>query len=288
VKPPPFEYVQAESIAGAIDALSDAGSEAAVLAGGQSLLALMNLRRARPRVLVDINRVAAIDHCSPPADGAEMVIGATCRQCMLERFAPADTRWAALSESVSHIGNYVTRVRGTVGGSIAYGDPAAELPVVAVLFGGEVVAESAGGQRRIPIESFFRGRFETALAPGELLTEMRLHAPPPGAVTGFAEVSERIAIASAAVGIAVANGVCTWARIALGSVDATPVRAFEAERILIGSDLGTGAAEEAARAAAAGCSPASDPRGSARFRSALVETLAKRKLAELTDRLRAA
>jgi CO/xanthine dehydrogenase FAD-binding subunit len=285
VKPPPFDYVRAESVEVAVQTLAAAGGEAAVLAGGQSLVPLMNLRLMRPDVLVDINPVAALRRCSLPRDEEGMVVGATCRQHTLEQWTPRDPRWAAVPEAAREVGNYCTRMRGTVGGSIAHADPAAELPVAFLLLDGEFVTASPRGGRVVPSAEFFQGPFQTALCPDELVTEMHVPAPPASAVTGFAEVSERVALAAAGVGIAAVDGVCTWARVALGGVDATPIRALESERVLVGSGLRADVLTEAARAAGASCSPPSDSRGSAQFRRALVRTLVRRELDRLVAKL---
>lgn len=285
MKAAPFDYVRAESVEHAATLLRDGEGDARILAGGQSLLALMAFRQARPRMLIDVNEVPGLDHHSLKEDGSDVTIGATCRQEVLERWLPRDRKWAAVPSAVRLAGNYVTRLRGTVGGSIAHADPAAELPLVFLLLDGELTARSASGERTISGTDFFVGPHETALAHDEVLTAIRLMAPPDGAVTAFHELTERVAVASAAVGLAVGESGCSWCRIALGGVGPTPIRAEEAERILLESGAEPPALEKAAAAAAAACTPVSDSHGPASFRRAVVEALVRRGLNEATSGL---
>jgi carbon-monoxide dehydrogenase medium subunit/6-hydroxypseudooxynicotine dehydrogenase subunit alpha len=278
VKPPPFAYARAESRDEAVAFLAEWGDDAKVLAGGQSLMPLMNFRLARPAYLVDINGVDELADFRA-ADGDGLVIGALCRHAFLEGRDELEGPWRALAEAMPLIGHYPIRVRGTAGGSIAHADPAAELPVVCAALGAELVAASTAGARTIPAAEFFAGPFTTALRPDELLVEVRVPGPPTGAVTAFEEFSERagdFALACVCAGAALSDGRCTWARIALGGVGPAPVRATEAEEMLVGSDLGDDALTEAAHAAAAGCNPGGDFHASAMFRKELVVALLRR------------
>jgi carbon-monoxide dehydrogenase medium subunit len=232
VKPPPFEYVGAGSVEKAVAAL--AGGEAKVLAGGQSLVPLLNMRIARPAVLVDVNHVPGLDGIE--VDGA-IRLGALVRQA--DALASSVLRAAAplLAAALRHVGHPATRSRGTIGGSLAHADPAAELPAVLTALDGEVVAVGSGGERTIPAGELFTGPFSTALADDELITAVVL--PRQGKRPfGFAELSRRhgdFALAGAAV-------LLDPARVVLFGVGGVPERALEAESAL---DGGAGAAEVA-------------------------------------------
>jgi|SRR4051794_8996387 CO/xanthine dehydrogenase FAD-binding subunit len=275
MKLPPVAHARAESVEEAVSLLSDARGGARVLAGGQSLVPLMAFRQVRPDLLVDVNEIAPLGRHSLDDPSAGLVIGANCRQVLLEHWSPP-TAWRAFPQAVRQIGNYVTRLRGTAVGSITHADPAGELPLLFVLFGGELSVRSAHGERTISSSDFYFGPHETALSPVELVTEVRFHAPPRGAVSGFAELNERTAVASVGIALGFSDGVCDWCRIALGGVAPTPIRAPDAEAILCGSRVEPGAVQEAARTAAAASAPRSDTHGSARFRRALVQALVER------------
>jgi len=183
MKPAPFEYVRPESLEEAVEVLAEGGDEAKVLAGGQSLVPALNMRVLRPSLLVDVNRVAGLDEVT--SDGA-MTIGATVRQ--------ADARLQAhplLAEVLPHVGHFVTRNRGTVAGSIAHADAAAELPLALVAAGGSVVAWSRDGRRSIPADQFFLGPYTTALAPHELVVQTVWPAQRNGESFAFEELAQR-------------------------------------------------------------------------------------------------
>jgi carbon-monoxide dehydrogenase medium subunit/6-hydroxypseudooxynicotine dehydrogenase subunit alpha len=289
VKPPPFEYARAGSLEEAVDLLAEWGDEAKVLAGGQSLMPLLNFRLARPSYLVDVNPLD--DLASFSRDDGALSIGALCRQATVEeRREELTGPWGALGDAVPLIGHYPIRTRGTVGGSVAHADPAAELPVVCAAFEAELAASSRAGTRSIAASAFFEGPLMTTLRPDEVLVSVRLPAPPAGAVTGFEEFSERagdFALASVCAGVGRENGRCSWARIALGGVGPVPLRAPDAERALLGSDLDDEAIAEAARLAAAGCEPSGDFHASSVFRRELVAELTSRLLQRLQARLAA-
>lgn len=282
MKPPRFGYTRAGSPEEAVALLSGAGEDAKLLAGGQSLVPLLNFRLARPSVLIDVNPLAELDFLRVGENGAGLVVGALCRQSALERSTELTGPWQAVTEAVPMIGHYPTRARGTVGGSIAHADPSAELPVLCLAFDAEIDALGPQGRRTIAASDFFRGPFSTALTPDEMLVEVRFPGPPAGARTVFEEFSERagdFALASVCVGILVEDGLCTWARVALGGVAPTPLRATAAEQALAGSDLGDGAVAEAAGLAAGACDPRSDFHGTGEFRKELVQELTFRALA---------
>jgi CO/xanthine dehydrogenase FAD-binding subunit len=279
VKAPPFRYVRAGSVEEAVSLLEAEGEDAKVLAGGQSLVPALAFRLVRPATLVDVGRVTELDHLR--RDGGSLRIGALRRHAALEREAGLRGAWTALREAAALVGHLPIRVRGTLGGSVAHADPAAELPVAALALDAEVVLRSSSGERALAAADFFLAPYATALAPAEVLTELVLPAPPPDAVGAFEELSIRAgdyALASACVVVAAEEARVTYARIALGSVGPTPLRARAAERALVEQQLGAAAVEDAARAAAEECDPGSDGHADAAYRRRLVAVLVRRAL----------
>jgi CO/xanthine dehydrogenase FAD-binding subunit len=284
MKPAPVDFRCAESAEEAVELLHQLGDEAKVLAGGQSLLPVMNLRMAAPACLVDINRLQEYDGIRQTEAG--VAIGALTRHLAVERAEGLGERWNAFREAAPHVGHYPIRVRGTFGGSISHAEPTAEFPLIALTLGATMIALSKDGEREIAADSFFRGPMTSDLAPEELLTEVRLPAPPAGAVTAFEEFSERsgdFAVASACVGVSLAaGGECEWARVGLGAVGPTPVRSARAEEVLCGSVLTEEVIEEAARAAQEECEPSDSLHASSWFRRELVGVLVARSLRRAT------
>ncbi len=267
MKPPPFEYLRAGSVEEALEALD---GETKVLAGGQSLLPLLNYRLARPARLVDVDRLeelAGID----VEDGVR--VGALTRHAAVERDEQLAGPWQALRVAAAHVGHYPIRTRGTFGGSIAHADPAAELCLAALTFDADVVVRSRTGTRRIAAADFFAGPFATALADDELVTEIVF---PAGATASvFEELAPRtgdFALASVCV-VQTARGVA----IGLGSVGPTPLRARSAEEARASGEP----VSSVARAAAQDCDPTSDSHATAEYRRALVATLVERALLRL-------
>jgi carbon-monoxide dehydrogenase medium subunit/6-hydroxypseudooxynicotine dehydrogenase subunit alpha len=284
VKPPPFAYARAESPEEAVSLLAEAGDDAKVIAGGQSLVPLLNFRLARPSVLVDVNALADLDYLQVGGNGAGLVVGALCRHVTLERSLELTGPWQAVAEAMPMIGHYPIRARGTVGGSIAHADPSAELPLLCLAFDAEVDVLGPQGRRTIAASDLLVGPFSTTLASDELLVEIRFPTQPRGARTVFEEFSERagdFALASVCAGAVVEDGRCTWARVALGGVGPTPLRATAAEQALVGSALDEGAVAEAAKLAAAACDPRGDFHGSTEFRKELVAELTARAFARI-------
>jgi carbon-monoxide dehydrogenase medium subunit len=248
VKPPPFRYLRATSIEECLDAIAEHGDEAKVLAGGQSLVPLMNLRLARPQWVVDVSRIPDLDYIR--IEGDTLRIGAMTRHRELEVSDAVAGACPLLSQAAAMIGYPAIRNRGTLGGSLAHADPAAELPCVACATDAEIVAASRAGRRVIPAREFFEGYFETALDPAELLIEARFPVARTGQAWQFREFTRKsgdFAVAAAAVGLASADGLVTEARIAIGGVADRPLRATKAEERLAGqppSDGGIAAAAE--------------------------------------------
>lgn len=253
MKPVPFEYRRAESVEEAVALLAEGGTDAKVLAGGQSFVPLLNMRMARPALLVDVNRVAGLDGIA--AENGHVRVGATCRQRTLERSALARERCPLLGACLPFVGHVATRNRGTVGGSIAHADAAAELPLALVALGGSAVAQSRAGRRTIPAEELFVSYFTTALAPDELLVETLWPAAAPGTGYAFEEVALRhgdYALSMAACALRVEGGVVAEARLALGAVASRPTLV---DVPLTGRAVDADAAREAADAARAAVAP---------------------------------
>jgi CO/xanthine dehydrogenase FAD-binding subunit len=282
VKAPPFAYTRASSLEEALERLGEAGPEAKLVAGGQSLIPLLAYRLVRPSHLVDIDSVPYLAAVERRPDATE--IGALMRHATLER-EQLEGGERLLARAASHIGHFPIRVRGTIGGSLVHADPAAELPVAAVALDAEIETRSAAhGTRRIAAASFFLGPFTTAVAPDEVVTAVRLPATARAASAGFAEFAIRpgdFAIASAAVVASLVDGRVTRARIVLGGVGAIPVAAERAESALEGTALTPQTVREAAALAAADCDTVDDPVASAAYRRRLVERLVADALGQL-------
>jgi CO/xanthine dehydrogenase FAD-binding subunit len=288
MKPAPFEYLAPATVAETVAALAQHGDDAKVLAGGQSLVPMLNLRLARPAVLVDINGVAELDALRE-ADG-RVHIGALKRQAAMERWAV--THLPLLSEALRAVGHAAIRNRGTVAGSVAHADPASELPALLLCLDGAAVALGASGERVIPAGELFRAPLTTSLRPEELVTEVRFSLPRPDAGWGFAEVARRhgdFALVGAAALLWLDGAGCVdGARLALFGVGGTPVRGAAAEALLTGQAPTAERIREAARAAAAALRPDGDLHASAGYRSEVAAVLAERTLTAALGRCRRA
>jgi len=286
MKPPRFDYVLPRGVEEALSVLAQHGEEAKVLAGGQSLVPLLNFRLVRPAYLVDLNDVDGLGGVRV-ADG-RLCIGAMTRQRAVETSALVRERCPLLAEAMPQIGHTQIRNRGTIGGSLAHGDPAAELPAVVAALGGELVLQSARGLRVLTPEQFFVGYLTTAAAPDELLVEVRLPVTPPRTGSAFLEVSRRhgdFALVGVAVTLTVDEaGVCIAGAIALTGVGPTPVVAREAARALVGVRPVPAAFEEAGRRVAAGVTPDGDLHASSEYRQHLAGVLTRRALARAAER----
>jgi CO/xanthine dehydrogenase FAD-binding subunit len=278
MKPAPVEFERATSIDEALELLAT-HEDAKVLAGGQSLLPLMNLRFAVPTVLVDVNEIP--DLAAVRADQDGLVIQALTRHVALQNAGLAGA-WGAFADAMPMVGHHPIRVRGTFGGSVVHADPTAELPLIAVTLGAELVLRSMAGERRAQAQHFFVGPLLTDVQPDELLVEARFENPPAGTVSVFEEFHERagdFALASACVALTRdENGTCTWARVGLGAVAAVPFRATQVEDMLVGSRLTDSLIADAAAAAAASGNPSDTVAASTEFRRELVAELVTRAL----------
>jgi carbon-monoxide dehydrogenase medium subunit len=269
LKPCTFEYVRAKNVSDALLALGDADGEGKILAGGQSLIPLMNLRLARPAVLVDVNGAEELEG----AAGADRSVqfGALTRHADLVRRG----EHPLMSSAARHIGHAAIRTRGTIGGSIAHADPAAEIPSVVVACDATVRVAGPSGTRDIAGADVFVGMFETTLGPSEIITAVDVPIP---VRWGFAEHARRhgdfaqalVAVADLGVGF----------RIVIGGAAATPIRAEESEHIMASGPVTPARIEQAARASTEGLSPTSDVHTPGDYRLALVQHLVRQTLTE--------
>ena len=239
MKPAPFAYAKARSLEHAIELLGEAqAGDARVLAGGQSLIATLNMRLSHPALLVDINGIGGLDRIM--LKDAALEIGALVRHAQAERSGEIARHAPLIAQAMPHIGHPAIRNRGTFGGSIAFADPAAELPACLVALGGEVEIAGRSGRRSVPADDFFQGLFETALGADEVLTAIRVPAAVAGLRFGFAEFARRhgdYAMAGLAARARPNGSGFTDVRLAFFGVGATPLRARNAEGALARGDL---------------------------------------------------
>jgi carbon-monoxide dehydrogenase medium subunit len=281
VKPAVFEYHRAYSPPEIVEMLTELGEDAKILAGGQSLVPMMNFRLAHPTALVDINGVPGLDQVT--REGNVLRVGALTRHRALETDTSAGVQdgFALLPRAARWIGHYPIRSRGTVGGSIAHADPTAEWCLLARLFDAEIVVLGAAGTRSIPSAEWFGGFLTTAAEPTEVVVETRFARPRRhGALQEYARRRGDFAIVAAAVAFDIVEGRCTDVSIVLGGVDSVPLRVPEAEALVEGALPGAPTWGKAARAAAAAVSPSGDLHGDPEYRRQLVRTLTARALAE--------
>lgn len=279
MKPPPFGYHRPATLTEAL-ALLGAHPGAKPLAGGQSLIPAMNFRLAAPAALVDLNQLSELSGISESPDGG-LVIGAMTRHSAVERNPAVRARAPLLALAMPFIAHSPIRSRGTVGGSLAHADPAAELPAVMVALDARLVVESARGRRVIPAPEFFTGLFATALEPGELITSIEIPPPTPGGGAAFLELARRhgdYALVGVAVVVILEAGRVGEARIVLFSVGEGPVRAKAAERVLAGSAGDEAAIGAAAEAVQQDIDPPADIHASAAYRRQLATVLTRRAL----------
>jgi CO/xanthine dehydrogenase FAD-binding subunit len=278
VKPAAFDYIRVDSLDEALAGLADPDLDAKVLAGGQSLIPMMNMRLATPKTLLDVNGLAELRAIQPHArDGHKTLqIGALVRQRELERASEADARARLIHSALTHIGHPQTRNQGTVGGSIAHADPSAELPLVFLTLGGTATARSAQGERQIPAEEFFLSVFTTALAAEELLTSVELALPAEQEGVAFAEFRRRhgdFALIAAACVMAVdGNRNVERVRLGLGGVGETPQLLATAQE-LVGQPCTPQRAHDLAAALAAQLDLVDDLAASSAYRRQLVTVL---------------
>jgi carbon-monoxide dehydrogenase medium subunit len=252
VKPAWFDYYAPRSMDEALHLLGDAGRDARVLAGGQSLMPMLNCRIVSPAVLVDINRIEDLDRLHVGADS--LTVGALVRHADLLRNADVRAGWPLLAEATTYVAHPAIRNRGTVCGSVSHNDPAAEQPSVLVTLDGIVEIAGGAGRRELPAEEFLTGMMSNALEPGEMVVALRYPRPSAGTGAAFVEFARRLgdfALAGAAAMLTVKNGVCEKARLTIVGMGDGPFRAREAEAVLSGRSLNPKESKDAFAEAAA-------------------------------------
>ena len=282
MKPAAFEYVVADSVEMAVASL---GPDAKIIAGGQSLVPMLNFRLLRPSVLVDINRIPGLAHVRE--DGNVVRVGALTRHHQLETSPVIAAHFPVLREAMAHVAHLAIRNRGTIGGSLSHADPAAELPMMAMLLDAELRIVSSAATRTVAARDFFRDALSVDLAEDEIVTEIVLPKLPPNTGWGFEEVARRsgdFALAAVAMTLALSDGRIAQARIAMTGVAPTARRVAEAERLLIGQRLDDGVGSDVIEAVRAAAEPPTDLHASSDYRRHLVGVLAARALAAAWSR----
>ncbi len=281
MKPASFAYVAPPTLDAALTAVQQHGFDAKLLAGGQSLVPVMNFRLAQPGVLVDLNRLSELDFIQQTADG-RLRFGSMTRQRTLERHPLVAAHAPLLYETMPHVAHTQIRNRGTFGGSLAHADPAAELPVVLVALYGRVRLQKVSGERWVNGADFFTGLFETACTDEEILTEIELPPLPPHTGTAFLEVARRhgdYALGGVAVVVTVdQSGACTAARLVYLNAGDVPMVAAQAGAMLVGQKMNDGLVTAVAEAAQKEIAPNGDIHASAAYKRHLARVLTVRAL----------
>jgi carbon-monoxide dehydrogenase medium subunit len=284
--PAPFDYHAPTTLSEAIALLQRHGDQAKVLSGGQSLLPLLKLRVGVAGHLVDIGRIPGLDHIKE--EGGFLKIGGRTRESELERADIIRTKYPILHDTARVIADPLVRNRATIGGNLAHADPANDHPATMLALGAEVTATGAKGQRTIPIGQFFTGLFSTALAPDEILTEIRVPIPPPRSGGAYLKLERKVgdfATAAAAAQITLGpGGEVERAGIGLTAAGPTPIKATDAERFLLKKTPDAAAVSEAARLAAAATAPSADRRGSVQYKREMARVLTARALTRAIER----
>ncbi|WP_181776359.1 FAD binding domain-containing protein [Amycolatopsis pittospori] len=281
MKAAPFSYFRASSLDEAIEALATPDSR--VLAGGQSLVPLLNLRQARPSLVVDINRVDDLSFLRK--ENGRLEIGALTRHRVVETSEVVRSEVPLLAEALAYVGHVAIRNRGTIGGSLAHADPAAELPAVMLALDAEFVVRGPSGERIVAARDFFLGPHRTALASGELLT--RISVPLSRGVCAVEELSRRsrdLALVAVFAVVSMSDGVCETARIAVAGAGPTPIRAIAAEESLAGGALTADAITDAAESVAAATDPPDDLHAPAGYRREMAAVLTRRAITRAKGR----
>ena len=284
--PASFDYHAPTSLADALALLQQHGDQAKVLSGGQSLLPLLKLRVGAAGHLVDIGRIPGLEYIKE--EGGFLKIGGRTRESLLERSEIIASKYPILLDTALVIADPLVRNRATVGGNLAHADPANDHPATMLALGAEVTATGPRGQRTIPIGQFFTGIFSTALAPDEILTEIRVPIPPPRSGGAYVKLERKVgdfATAAAAAQVTLGGGgEIERAGIGLTAVAPTPIQAIDAERFLLKKKPDQATIAEAARLAAAATSPAPDRRGSVEYKREMARVLTARALAKAVER----
>ena len=278
MKPPKFEYLRPASIQEAVAALAAAGEDGKILAGGQSLVPMLNFRLLNPSVLIDINRIPGLGEIQEQPDGG-LRIGALTRHHALETSEVVQRLYPVLHAAMQQVAHLAIRNRGTIGGSITHADPAAELPMLMKLLDARITLISSKGTRIVEAEDFFLGPLTSEVEENELVTEINLPPLPQGAGWAFEEVARRAGdFALAAVGVVmhVAQGKVVEARIGVMGVADTPMRINDAETILYNQSCDQVTLDEVVDAVLQAIEPSTDLHASAEYRLHLTEVLVRR------------
>jgi len=284
MKLPPIDYEAPKTVPEAVGLLAEHQDEASVLAGGQSLIPLLALRLAHPAVLIDINGIDELSGVS--ATDGWVAIGAMTREYVAEESGTVADAVPLLAAALPLVGHEAIRSRGTIGGSLAHADPAAELPAVALALDAEFVVRSQSGMRVIPAADWFEGYLTTARGPDELLEQVRFPAAGPGTGISFQEVARRhgdFAIVGLAASLTLSDGAISDARLAFAGLSDVPVRAGDAEDLLVGERPSAELFDEAARRATENIDPPADLHGSSDYRKKVAAALVRRGLRAATD-----
>jgi len=284
MKLPPIEYEAPKTVSEAVDLLAEHQDEASVLAGGQSLIPLLALRLARPAVLIDINGIDEL--CGVSAADDRVVIGAMTRDYVAEESETIADAVPLLAAALPMVGHEAIRSRGTIGGSLAHADPAAELPALARALDAELVVCGQSGERVVPAAEWFEGYLTTSRRPDELLTQVRFPAAERGTGISFQEVARRhgdFAIVGLAASLTLSGGAISDARLAFAGISDVPVRATGAEDLLVGEGPSPELFDEAARRATDDIDPPADVHGSAEYRRKVAAALVRRGLRAAAD-----
>jgi aerobic carbon-monoxide dehydrogenase medium subunit len=288
--PGPFDYHSPKSLSEAIGLLAQHPGKAKVLSGGQSLLPLLKLRLGSADHLVDIGRIPGLEYIKE--EGGTLRIGGRTRESALEASEVVRKRYPILADTAAVIADPIVRNLATVGGNLAHGDPANDHPATMLAVGAQVVATGSKGDRVIPIEKFFTSLFETALAPDEILTEIRIPAPPPKSGGAYVKLERKVgdfATAAAAAQVTLgAGGEISRAGIGLTNAGPLPVKAEAAEKFLQGKKPDGAVIAEAARLAAEAASPEADRRGSVEYKREMARVLTARALKRAVARAQGA
>lgn len=288
MKPAPFEYFNPMNKEDVFKLLDQLGDDAKLLAGGQSLMPMINFRLARPEVLIDINKIDELDFIKEEND--YICMGALTRERAIEDSELIKSKIPILSEAVKYIAFQPIRNKGTLGGSIAHADPSAELCLMMIALEAQIKIESSQDARWVDAEDFFLTYLTTVIEPHELITEIRIPIPPAGTIHSFQSFSRRhgdFAIVSVAVMLSFNDdGICERAKIALGSVNPTPIRATQAEDMLIGKKLDEKLIEAVADEAAEASDPDPDLHSSADYKKEMARNFTKEGLMQVLQRFK--
>ncbi len=284
MKPAPFEYVAPGTVAEACSTLAEAGGGATVLAGGQTLMPLLNLRMSQPFIIVDINKIVELKGVNRVAGGIR--IGPMTRQCEVLADEVLARDLPVLVQAMSHVGHHQTRNRGTIGGSIALGEPAAEMPATAVALGASIEVRSIRGTRTVRADQFYVGPYLTVLEPDELVTGIIYPNWPQGHITVFREVAQRpgdFALVGLVGALMIEGGKIARAGLAWFGMGPTPIKARAAEQMLLGRTLAQIDSHAVAERAVSDTAPFDDHHASAEYRRTVGKRIFARTLREALD-----